>query len=1199
MIWRFLETMEPMQGDKLRQFWQRAERMFSGAFVLRYGIAVVLTAIYIPARLKFAGLSSIPFVPLVGIIALCAGIGGLAGGLFATAVTSAGYMYASFILSSHPVPARINLIGFVIVSVIVNLLAEALRRSQSKVEQALESSQKAEQELSDFFQNAVVGMHWVAGDGTIVRANVAQLKLLGYSEDEYVGHNIAEFHAVETVEEIMQRLNSPEKVQNHSAKLKAKDGQIKEVLIDSSPLWEGGKFVHSRCFIRDVTETNKINSQFQRNQERLEIAQGAGKIGTFEWDVVTNKVYGSKEFETLLGFTDGEFGGNYHNWIQSIYSRDRGPFEDSLNGTLSSGKYLEAQFRTVWPDGSRHWLAARGKVFYDEVGNPLRMVGIHIDITAAKQAEANQTFLLRASKLLTSSLNYQTTLTSIAHLAIEQMADWCRIDMINEDGQLQRLAVVHSDPKMVDQAIELDRHAPIDNDSDHPIARVIRERRSILLKNTSETTWQIAPRDSDYLNDLLQSNLSSAMIVPIVANQKGIGAISFMLDRPRIYSESDLAIAESLADRVAAAVENTRLYNETKQARDEFEERVEQRTSELTQANNDLSQLAAIVNSSDDAIISKDLSGIITSWNHGAELMYGYRADEVIGRPITILAPPGMDDDIPQIMDQLKEGTAVERYETKRMRRDGKIMHVSLTVSPIRSADGEIIGGSTIARDITQRKQAEQALVDSQVAMEEAQAIAHIGSWEWDLVSNELIWSKELYRIHGLNPDVDNISNDRIRSFNHPSDQPTVNRVMDQAKQTGEPFEFDYRIIKPDGTFSILHAEGHGTKNAEGKVIRLNGTDQDVTEQRLSEEIIRHSEERFRALAENAQDAIVSTNSKGSITYFNRAAEELFGYAESEVFGKSIKTLFLDKFNMAADENLADYLAQHELKLIGRQTEITGKTKSGQELSLELSLAKWQSSQDTFFTAIIRDISERKKVEQMKSDFISMVSHQLKTPLAIIRGYADNILLGITGPLSERQREYVGEMRDISDRYYALIARLLSVARMERGTVPIEKHPTELGRMIDRVVSNHRQRLEQKELKLDLGGMEEPIIVDADAEKTIEAISNILDNAIKFTPQGGTISFLAGSDGVQGWMEINDNGPGIPPETLPKMFKRDQMFSGAPSAEGGTGLGLYIAKELMTLQNGDISVESQLGMGTKFTFTLPLAKVGIESGVHE
>nr|WP_308796222.1 PAS domain-containing protein [Tolypothrix sp. FACHB-123] len=265
-------------------------------------------------------------------------------------------------------------------------VAELSRKTaeQQQVEIALRRSQ---QKLTDFVENASVGMHWVQADGTIIWANQAELDLLGYSRAEYIGHSITEFHVDRhVIDDIMQRLGRNETLQNYEARLRCKDGSIRYVLIHSNVLWENGKFIHTRCFTRDITTRKKIEAALKESDRRLRVALEAAKLGSWELNLATGELFTSKQCKANFGLPES-FEFTYERLLESIHPDDRAYMQNSVKQALVNHSDYEAEYRNIWPDGSVHWILARGVGIYDSNGTPTRMIGVTLDLTARKQAE--------------------------------------------------------------------------------------------------------------------------------------------------------------------------------------------------------------------------------------------------------------------------------------------------------------------------------------------------------------------------------------------------------------------------------------------------------------------------------------------------------------------------------------------------------------------------------------------------------------------------------------------------------------------------------------------------------------------------------------------------------------------------------------------------------------------------------------------
>jgi PAS domain S-box-containing protein len=271
--------------------------------------------------------------------------------------------------------------------------------------------------------------------------------------------------------------------------------------------------------------------------------------------------------------------------------------------------------------------------------------------------------------------------------------------------------------------------------------------------------------------------------------------------------------------------------------------------TERKRAEENRSLLAAIVASSDDAIIAKDLETVILSWNAGAERLYGYAAEEAVGKSVRFLFPPERVNQLDDIMEKIKRGQTIEHYETERVRKDGTRISVSVTVSPITDSNGAVVGASTITRDITERKRAEEALRRSEAYLAAGQRLSHTGSWALKS-SGEVFWSQETYRIFGFDPAKTTTSvRETLLQRIHPEDRPRIEEVLKTPAVQKEPCAVDYRIALPDGSIKHIHDVIYPVTNEAGDVVERYGVVMDITERRQAEEALQRSRDQLRALA--------------------------------------------------------------------------------------------------------------------------------------------------------------------------------------------------------------------------------------------------------------------------------------------------------------------------------------------------------------
>lgn len=263
---------------------------------------------------------------------------------------------------------------------------------------------------------------------------------------------------------------------------------------------------------------------------------------------------------------------------------------------------------------------------------------------------------------------------------------------------------------------------------------------------------------------------------------------------------------------------------------------VSQENEERKRADEKISLLASIVTSSDNAIIGKTLDGTITNWNRAAERLYGYSETEAVGKSIGIIIPPDHMEEQEDFINNIRRGESVERHETVRVTKDGRMIDVSITISPIFDATGNVIGASTIGRNITERKRVEKELKKSRWILAKSQQIAHVGNWALNLQTNILNWSDEGYRLFGYMPNEVQPSLELLYSRIHPEDRGILEKSIDEAKNENKLYNVDYRIIMPDGSTQYINSVADKIKkDSNGNPEWMYGIHQNITRRKQIE----------------------------------------------------------------------------------------------------------------------------------------------------------------------------------------------------------------------------------------------------------------------------------------------------------------------------------------------------------------------------
>ena len=627
--------------------------------------------------------------------------------------------------------------------------------------------------------------------------------------------------------------------------------------------------------------------------------------------------------------------------------------------------------------------------------------------------------------------------------------------------------------------------------------------------------------------------------------------------------------------------------------------------TERMQAEQTRQRLAAIVEYSHDAIISESLEGVITTWNRGAERIFGYRAEEMVGQRIEKLAWPGYEEDMRELLRRVRHDEAVEHYETVRRHKNGRKVVVSLTLSPVRDGSGNLTGIAKIARDITQQKQREELSTRQAQLLDQAYEPIIVR----DPQDRIVYWNKGAERLYGWRT------------------AEAQGKVSHDLLQTTfpEPLEDIQQQLERDGHWEgeLLHRTRAGDRItvvsrwirelgvSESHVMETN-VDMSERQKRLALEEQTRLERRFRQLLEAAPDAIVEVSEDGTIVLVNRIAEAMFGYDRHQLIGRSVDMLVPDAMSHSHHRHRASYLAHPRTRPMGSGLELHARRRDGSLFPVEISLSPIQTEGGMHVTAAIRDVTDRKRAEsevrklqqrytselearnreieranRLKSEFLASMSHELRTPLHTIIGFTELLEEGSEGALNEKQKRFLEHIHRDSSHLLELINDILDLSKIESGQMTLKREIFPLRRSIEEALEAVRPGAALKGIAI-----EDRITdgrVDADPLRVKEMLYNLLSNAVKFTPKGGRVWVETREQSGFAYITVGDTGVGIAPEEQENIFdKFYQVGNTTTGVREGTGLGLAITKELVQMHGGWMEVLSRPGEGSRFTFTLPV-----------
>ncbi|HXT41156.1 MAG TPA: PAS domain S-box protein [Candidatus Angelobacter sp.] len=637
---------------------------------------------------------------------------------------------------------------------------------------------------------------------------------------------------------------------------------------------------------------------------------------------------------------------------------------------------------------------------------------------------------------------------------------------------------------------------------------------------------------------------------------------------------------------------------------------LERRLQDRMQAEEARNRLTGIIESSDDAIISKALDGTVVSWNAAATRMFGYSAEEIVGQSSRLLIPSELQDEDEQIIAKLKQGKRIEHYETVRLRKNGSRIDVSLSISPVRDSSGRIIGASKIARDITDRKRAARALSESDALKRAILESALDCIVTMDHEGRVIDWNPAAERTFGYRRG-DALGREMCELIIPTSLREKHRQGLARYLSTGEA-----RVLGRRVEMTAMRADG-AEFMAELAIARIHSTNpplftayiRDITERKTAEEALRQSETRKSAILETALDAIFSLDHEGRIHEWNPAAERNFGYPKSEAIGRKMDELIIPPaLREYYRDGLAEYLMTGVGSLLGRPIELTVMRGNGTEFRAELAITRNSYEEPTIYTCFLRDITERKRAEeeiqklneeleqrviertgQLEAinkeleSFTYSVSHDLRAPLRALQGLSNALLEDYADRFDDTGKEYCGRIVVAAGRMDTLIQDLLAYSRLSR--TDLELKTVDLAAVVADVQHQLEADLREKMAELEVRGTL-PTVIGHRATLG-QIVGNLVSNAIKFVAPDvrPKVVVRAEEDGDCCRLWVEDNGIGIAPEHQARIFQVFERLHGMETYPG-TGIGLAIVQKGIERLGGRVGLESSEGKGSRFWIQL-------------
>jgi PAS domain S-box-containing protein len=962
----------------------------------------------------------------------------------------------------------------------------------------------------------------------------------------------------------------------HEFRIRGRDGRYRTILSRGLPVRDNAGNITAYVGTNsDLTDRKQVEEELRLNRDRLALVLQTTGIGLWlnplpltrlNWDERTRELF----------FIPPDAEPTIDLFWSRVHPEEHELTRLGMEAALREGTLYAVDHRVVHPvTGEIRWIRSAGKATYTADGTPTRFDGINYDISDRKVAELE---IQRLNRDLMRQTNKLQTILEALPVGVA----------IAQDPECN---VIHTN-RFLQEMLTMPPGANVSATGEHSADRPFRETRNGVDIPGNELPMQLAVAQKQEVRE-----------VQIQMMRSDGAMFDWWVNAVPLFDERG-----NVSGCVAAVMDITELRRAEAALRDS-----EQRFRRLVESNM-------------FGVAFGDFSGGIHYANDYFLNMIGYTREEIEAGQVrwTDLTP---DEFLPldaQAMAELRTNGVATFFEKEYIRKDGTHVPILLGSALVREPydqEQEIIG---FLLDLTEQRQAEKALSRSEARLQLALTAGQMGTWDWNLHTNKIVWSEGHFRLLGIESYNQEPTYELWASRVHPDDLPMIREILGQSRQTNDEYQVEYRVIHDDGSIRWINAKGLFYLDANEEPYRMLGIAADITARKKVEIALRKSEERFRFATRAVNGIIYDLDVETGYVYRSEGLYQLIGI-HSEA-ASPIATWWAQRIH-PEDQSVVDF--------DWNSIVINGSNDTGDmppdyysvEYRVRHADGHWVDVWDRGYLIrdeeghVIRvvgstvDISDRIQIERtreqilqqeqatrekaeqanrIKDEFLAVLSHELRSPLNPILGWSKLLK---TGKLSTvKTAEAIATIERNAKLQSELIEDLLDVSRILRGKLSLNISSVNLGTTIQAAIETVRLAAEAKLITLVTNFASDIGPVSGDATRLQQVVWNLLSNAVKFTPTGGRVEVKLEQISTPPLLHpyaqitVSDNGRGIPAHFLPHVFEYFRQEDGATTRKfGGLGLGLAIVRQIVELHGGIISAESQgEDRGATFTVQLPL-----------